>query len=147
MPTDLPQTPLADVRSATEADRVAARTTRRVRRYVAITVDAVLIVVFALIGRQAHGQALSLVGIAQTAWPFLVGGGMGWLIVATMLRRERLISQGVIIWFDAVVLGLLLRWATNGGIGWPFPLIAALCLGTLLVGWRFGWWLIGRHNR
>ena len=45
----------------------------------AVALDAALILVFVLIGRRNHDEALALGGIAQTAWPFLVGAAAGWL--------------------------------------------------------------------
>ncbi len=36
--------------------------------------DLVLVLVFAIIGRASHGEALTPVGILVTGWPFLVAG-------------------------------------------------------------------------
>ena len=59
---------------------------------VALGIDLVAVVVFAVLGRAAHNEALTPGGIAQTAWPFLAGLLIGWLVVR--LWRSRYGSAG-----------------------------------------------------
>lgn len=110
------------------------------RTPVAMALDAVLIILFAAIGRLAHHEALDVAGWAGTAWPFLVGGAVGWVIVATMLRRQPLPSQGVVVWADTLVLGMLLRVLTRQGTALPFIIVAAVSLAVFLLGWRAIYW-------
>lgn len=119
----------------------------RIRTPLAIAVDAVLVIVFAIMGRASHTKTLDLPGIAQTAWPFLVGGAVGWIVVATTLRRAPLLTQGVVIWADTLVIGMLLRVLTDQGAAIAFIIVATVTLATLLLGWRLVYWLVrGRHE-
>ena len=45
----------------------------------AAVLDTVLVVAFAALGRASHDSDL-LGGLWQTAWPFLVGLALGWLV-------------------------------------------------------------------
>ena len=43
------------------------------KKYIpALVADDVLVVVFAVLGRSSHDEVLDLVGLAGTAWPFLL---------------------------------------------------------------------------
>ena len=46
----------------------------------ALAADAVCVVVFCTIGRRSHAEGLTVAGIAETAWPFLAGTAVGWLL-------------------------------------------------------------------
>lgn len=107
----------------------------------AVAVDLVLVVVFAMIGRASHAEALSLGGIAATAWPFLVGCLVGWGIVWALLRSSRLwgrswVLEGVVVWVASAAGGLLLRVVTGGTAAVAFIMVATVTLGVLLLGWR-----------
>src|SRR6202008_1181268 len=45
----------------------------------AVVADAASIIAFCAIGRRSHAEGVTVAGVAQTAWPFLVGGAVGWL--------------------------------------------------------------------
>lgn len=100
-------------------------------------IDAVLTVAFAAIGRASHDESLDLAGIAQTAWPFLVGLIVGWLI-ATMIAKGYPLTWRTAwpIWILTVAVGMLLRAVTNQGTATAFIIVATLTLGVLLLGWR-----------
>ena len=52
--------------------------------------DIVGVLVFCAIGRRSHADGLSVAGVADTAWPFLVGTAIGWRVaVAAFARRPR----------------------------------------------------------
>ena len=69
-------------------------TGRRVRRgLIGLFADIVCVVVFATIGRRSHAEGLTAAKIAQTAWPFLSGTGVGWLLIRGWRRPFRVISE------------------------------------------------------
>jgi len=97
------------------------------RTPVRIAIDVVLVLVFAVVGRASHGEDLSLVGILQTGWPFLVG-----CLIGSVL--------GCLVWAITVVVGMLLRGITGGGLAVGFLIVATLVLALFLVGWRMVAW-------
>ncbi|MFT4258521.1 DUF3054 domain-containing protein [Microbacterium sp.] len=107
-------------------------------RYVpALIVDAVLVLVFAVIGRASHSE--DPLGLFATAWPFLVALLVGHVVAAVQGRRAPrpwTILWGAIVWVVTVVGGLLLRVATGSTAEPPFIIVATLVLGLFLIGWR-----------
>ena len=78
------------------------------RALVALVADVVCVIVFCTIGRRSHAEGLTVAGIAETAWPFLAGTGVGWLLSAGGAGRSRVIPTGVVVWVCTVVVGMLL---------------------------------------
>jgi hypothetical protein len=112
-------------------------TRRRVRRaLIALLADIVCVIVFATIGRRSHAEGLTVAGIAQTAWPFLAGTGVGWLLTGRWRRPFTVIPTGVVVWVCTVVVGMLLRKATSAGVSTSFVVVASLSTAVLLLGWR-----------
>lgn len=100
-------------------------------------IDAVLVVAFAAVGRLSHDESLTPAGIADTAWPFLVGLGIGWAIVAITRHRVPVsVADGVPVWISTGAGGMLLRWLVGDGTALAFVIVATIMLGTLLLGWR-----------
>lgn len=99
--------------------------------------DAVLIVVFAALGRRSHDHSLTFAGVAETAWPFLAGAASGWLLgrYAVQLRPETW-QFGMAVLTCAIVIGMLLRLVTGQGTAWAFIFVATGTLTLLLLGWR-----------
>ncbi len=113
----------------------------------ALALDAALILVFVLIGRRNHEEALSLAGIAQTAWPFLVGAAAGWLGTRAWRHPFALWPTGTVIWAATVGGGMLLRTASGQGVQLAFVIVAALTLAALLLGWRLVALFVTRRSR
>ncbi len=112
-------------------------TRRRVRRaLIALLADIVCVLVFCTIGRRSHAEGLTVSGIAQTAWPFLVGAGVGWLLIGGWRRPFTVVPTGVAVWLSTVVVGMLLRKATSAGVSTSFVVVASLATAVLLLGWR-----------
>jgi Protein of unknown function (DUF3054) len=109
--------------------------TRR-RGTIALIADIVCVVVFCTIGRRSHAEGLTVVGIAQTAWPFLAGTAVGWLLIRGWRRPLVVIPTGVVVWVCTVVVGMLLRTATSAGVSATFVLVASIATAVLLLGWR-----------
>jgi hypothetical protein len=110
---------------------------RRVRRALtALFADAVCVIVFCTIGRRSHAEGLTVAGIAQTAWPFLAGTGVGWLLVGGWRRPFTVIPVGVVVWVCTVVVGMVLRKQTSAGVSTSFVGVASVSTAVLLLGWR-----------
>jgi hypothetical protein len=102
----------------------------------AFAVDAALVVVFAVIGRASHERGLSVVGVAETAWPFLAGLVVGWLALRGWRAPRRIFPIALGIWLVTVAGGMLLRAASGQGTALAFVIVATVTLGVLLLGWR-----------
>jgi Protein of unknown function (DUF3054) len=110
----------------------------------ALAVDVICIMVFAIVGRSSHQEATDLLGVAQTAWPFLAGCLVGTVIGRTW-RHPLSLKAGVAVWLGTVVGGMTLRLLT-GAVQPSFVLVASLVLALFLIGWRAGLRLI-QHAR
>jgi len=111
----------------------------------ALATDIVCVVVFCTIGRRSHAEGLTLTGIAETAWPFLVGTLTGWLVSRAWQRPAALVPTGIVVWLCTVVVGMLLRKLTSAGVAPSFVVVASLSTALLLLGWRAGAALLSRR--
>lgn len=102
----------------------------------ALVLDAVLVVAFAVIGRSSHAEGLDLSGVWGTAWPFLMGLGVGWVAARAWRHPLDPWPTGLVVWAATLVVGMLLRLATGQGTAVAFVVVAAITLAILLVGWR-----------
>ncbi|WP_400999770.1 DUF3054 domain-containing protein [Agromyces sp. GXQ0307] len=119
----------------------------RVTAILAGALDVMLVVLFAGIGRASHGEVVDAGGVWETAWPFLVGLAVGWLLVRGWRRPLAVRPTGVAAWVAAVAVGMLLRLATGGGAALAFVVVATATLGLFLLGWRAIAVLIRRARR
>ncbi|MCU1515953.1 MAG: hypothetical protein JWQ75_674 [Pseudarthrobacter sp.] len=103
--------------------------------FAAAVADAVLILAFAAIGRDAHQRGDIIAGVFLTAWPFLAGAGLAWL-AGRVRRRPMSLRAGVVVWLCAVAGGMILRAATGQTVVIAFVIVALLSLGLFLVGYR-----------
>ncbi|GAA3931338.1 DUF3054 domain-containing protein [Microbacterium soli] len=113
----------------------------------ALLVDAVLVLVFAVVGRASHGE--DPMGFPVTAWPFLIALLVGHALAALVPMRPRRPwspGWGAIAWIVTVAGGMLLRVVTGDTAETPFIVVATLVLGALLLGWRFAALLIRRYR-
>lgn len=102
----------------------------------AAAADAVLIMAFAAIGREAHQRGEIITGVLATAWPFLAGAAAAWLVLRLWREPLALWPAGVAVWLGAVTLGMVLRAVTGQAVVLPFIIVALLSLGVLLLGYR-----------
>lgn len=103
----------------------------------AFILDAVFVLVFAVIGRASHQEDAA--GFLVTAWPFLVALLVGHLVAALLPGRPRRpwsLAWGAVVWIVTVVGGMLLRVVSGDTAQVAFVIVATLVLGVLLVGWR-----------
>jgi len=105
---------------------------------VAAVLDAALVLVFAAVGRRSHAEGVTLVGILETAWPFLAGVALGWLLGLLVGRSAPAgLGFGAVVVVCAVVVGMLLRvLVTGAGTAASFVVVATGVLAAFLVGWR-----------
>ena len=101
-----------------------------------LTVDVVVLLVFAAIGRGSHAESLDAAGVLQTAWPFVAGAAVGWLVARAWRRPLALWPTGVSTWLGALVVGMLLRRLVGEGTAWDFVAVATGFLAVFLLGWR-----------
>ncbi|WP_256795529.1 DUF3054 domain-containing protein [Terrabacter sp. Ter38] len=107
------------------------------RPAVALLLDVALVLVFAAVGRASHDESSPVLGVLSTAWPFLVGTGIGWLVVRVVRRSWPLdVAPGVTVWFATVLVGMLLRHAVGSGTALSFVVVASVVLALFLLGWR-----------
>lgn len=102
----------------------------------ALAGDIVCVLVFCALGRRSHAEGLTLAGIAETAWPFLSGTVLGWLVSRGWRAPTAIAPTGVIVWIFTVVVGMLLRKASSQGVAVSFIIVASLVTALLLLGWR-----------
>jgi peptidoglycan/LPS O-acetylase OafA/YrhL len=99
-------------------------------------IDVACVLVFCAVGRRSHDEGLNVAGIATTAWPFLSGTMLGWLLSRAWRRPSALYPTGVAVWLCTVIVGMLLRKVTSAGVAGSFIVVAATVTGLLLLGWR-----------
>jgi hypothetical protein len=104
---------------------------------VAAVLDVVVIVVFAAIGRASHHEANPVLESLATAWPFVVGAGVGWVITWAITKHAPLrVVAALPVWVCAVVVGMSLRHMAGRGVAPSFVVVATIFLGLFLLGWR-----------
>lgn len=103
----------------------------------ALLADVVLVIVFAAIGRRTHEEANAVLGVLDTAWPFLVGLAVGWALCLIAKRDPRNATPaGVAIWVATIAIGMVLRKSVGDGTATAFILVATCFNLVTLVGWR-----------
>src|SRR5690242_18719442 len=115
----------------TSVDRTSTRPVT-----LALLADVACVVLFCTIGRRSHAEGLNPAGIAETAWPFLAGTAVGWLIIRGWRRPLALTPTGITVWIATIVVGMLLRKASSQGVAVSFVIVASLVTAVLLLGWR-----------
>jgi hypothetical protein len=102
----------------------------------AAVADLVVVLAFAATGRATHNLDSPVLGVLATAWPFVVGLAATWAVLRLWRRPLAVWPSGILVWIVTYAIGMLLRWATGGGMATPFLLVALGTLGLFLVGWR-----------
>lgn len=102
----------------------------------AVTLDALCILAFCAVGRRNHGEGVTPAGVAETAWPFLIGMTVGWLWCRGWRAPTALRPTGVWVWAGTIGVGMGIRFGIGAGVAWSFVLVATLVTGSLILGWR-----------
>jgi hypothetical protein len=116
------------------------------RRLAYLVVDVLGVLVFCAVGRRSHAEGITVTGVATTAWPFLTGTVLGWLISRGWRRPTAVVPTGVFVWLSTVVVGMVLRKATSAGVAASFVVVASSVTAVLLLGWRAAVGLTRRHR-
>jgi hypothetical protein len=106
-------------------------------RRIWLIIDALVVLLFVVIGRSAHHHAMTLSGIVSTAWPFIAGLAIGWACVQLGRRNASTLASGVAIWLCTVGAGMMLRVWAGQGTAFAFILVALGFLGALMLGLRY----------
>ncbi|WP_461637244.1 DUF3054 domain-containing protein [Leucobacter sp. BZR 635] len=102
----------------------------------ALLLDAAFVITFAALGRGSHDREATLAGLFETAWPFLAGLAIAWLVTLAWRRPLAVLRTGIPLWIGSAGLGLLFRALVGQGTALPFVIVATLTLCAMLVGWR-----------
>ncbi len=114
----------------------------------AFGIDLVSVLAFVVLGRRSHDEGSAVLGTLTTAWPFLVGAGLGWVTLLLLRRtggREwagRSMPAGGVVLAETVVVGMALRALTRDTPPVSFLVVATTFLALFLLGWRgaASWW-------
>ena len=101
-----------------------------------LVLDVIGVLVFCTIGRRSHAEGITLVGVWETAWPFLSGAGVGWLLSRGWSRPTSVAHTGIAVWVCTVLFGMILRRLSNQGVAFSFVIVASLVTALFLLGWR-----------
>ena len=113
-------------------------------RILPAAIDLVLVVIFAVVGRSSHAEALDIVGIAQTAWPFLTACLLGWVVISLLDDTGYGPRAALVVWLVTVLAGMGLRIVAGDTAELAFVLVATALLFSAFFGWRLAVRLAGR---
>jgi len=94
------------------------------------------VMVFVIIGRRSHDEGNAVIGVLNTAAPFLIGVGVAWLIVRAW-RWPMAVLTGLVVWPITLLVGMMCRnliWGRDTPTS--FVIVATIFLGVCFVGWR-----------
>ncbi|MDX2378189.1 MAG: DUF3054 domain-containing protein [Acidimicrobiia bacterium] len=98
--------------------------------------DTASVVLFVAIGKREHDQDTAIVGLVETAAPFMIGLLVAWLVFRVW-NRPTAWTTGLLVWPVTLIVGMVLRSVVfGGGTAAAFVLVATGFLGMLFVGWR-----------
>lgn len=103
---------------------------------ITLVVDILAVLIFVIVGRDNHGESNTILGILDTAAPFLIA-----LIVAhivlRLLKIGRRLTVAIIVWAVTVSGGITLRnLAFGDGTAFSFIVVTTITLGVLMFGLR-----------
>jgi len=102
----------------------------------AALLDVCCVLAFVAIGRASHDHGASAAGLASTAWPFLTGLAVGWLVTRAWRRPAAIAPAGLGAWLGTVAVGMILRVLAGQGTAPAFIAVALAFLALFLLGWR-----------
>src|ERR1700739_5186278 len=88
-----------------------------------LVADVIGVLVFCAVGRRSHDEGLSITGIATTAWPFLTGTVLGWLVSRGWRQPTALVPTGVVVWLCTVAVCMVLRKVGSAGLAGMFLVV------------------------
>jgi hypothetical protein len=116
-------------------------------RFWYLIVDAAIIVLFAVIGRDSHGWGADASETIRIATPFLMAYAAAVLATKAWSKPLRL-STGLFLAVLTLTIGMLLRRIVyDDGTALAFVLVTATWLAGLMFGWRVAAHGVLRWNR
>ena len=107
--------------------------------------DLVVVLAFVVIGRASHHHGETVTGVVSTAWPFVLGLGAGWLVVAVRGRTGVRVVDGALVLVTMVVVGMTLRVLVGQGTAAAFVAVTLAFNGLFMLGARALWSRVARH--
>jgi hypothetical protein len=112
----------------------------------ALGLDVFSVTLFVAVGRREHERDSAIVGLIDTAAPFLIALALAWLVLRAWHRPTDW-RVGIGIWMITLVAGMLLRNLVFGdGTATSFVIVAASFLALFLIGWRVVFTLLERRT-
>lgn len=111
----------------------------------ALGVDVGVVLAFVTLSRLSHDQSVGFDGVLGTAWPFLVGLILGWLVTRSW-RSPVSLSAALGVFACTFAVGIVFRRITFTGAQPSFIAMAFSVLSVLLVGWRLLAYLEGQRR-
>jgi hypothetical protein len=112
-----------------------------------LTLDAVIVFLFVIVGRDTHQESQTVLDVIETAAPFLWALLAGW-VVTRAWRNSTSFRTGIGVASITIMGGVLLRRFVYGdGIATPFIIVTALFLLATMLGWRGAVQLWRRRSR
>lgn len=100
-----------------------------------ILLDLGVVLAFVTLSRLSHNQVIDAPGVLGTAWPFLLGLLIGWVV--TRSWRTTLTGKAALgVFVFTLTLGIAFRRLTFTGAQPSFVAMAFSVLSVLLMGWR-----------
>ncbi len=121
-------------------DNMPSSTVTRATPFLWLLPDIAAVLLFVVVGRASHGEGP--LGILVTAWPFLAGIAVGWVVARAWRHPLTVRWTGVIVWVSVVVVGMLLRLLIGDGVASSFVFVSFIALGVFIVGWRAAVWVV-----
>ncbi|MHA7207873.1 DUF3054 domain-containing protein [Arthrobacter sp. MDT1-65] len=108
--------------------------------------DVVLVLAFAASGRRTHEHGVTVVGVLETAWPFLLAYAVTALVARAWRTPAAPWPTAVALWLGTVAGGLALRAVSGAGVALSFQVVTLLVLGVFLLAPRAVARVIGRRR-
>ncbi len=102
----------------------------------AAAADTAAILAFCALGRRSHDEGVHVAGLSKTAWPFLSGTAVGWLLSRGWRAPGALRPTGLVVWLSTVIVGMVLRKVSSATVAAPFVAVTSAVTAVLLLGWR-----------
>lgn len=112
----------------------------------AFAADVLCVLVFVVIGKTDHETGTAVAAVAGTAWPFLGGLVLGWVVTRAWRTPVRIWPSGVFVWAVTVAGGMVLRLLSGEGAPTSFVVVTASFLAVTMLGWRAIAHLVSRRR-
>jgi len=127
---------MTDADADAQSDTMGSGRGQRINPWMAAFLDVAWVLIFVAIGRNSHTEGVTLAGVAETAWPFLVGLALGWAVIGAWRRPALLVPTGLVVWPVCVGVAMALRTVSGQGAAIAFVVVALVFVGLGLMGWR-----------